>query len=135
VTTANLCRRRRFIPAAERYNLMPTIDRWVIRTAFALLARQRARGTGSAGVYAINHFGRLDRDDEFLDFVQASSPHGVAQRPICFEITETTAVDDRCRRPTQFMALLRALGCRFALDDFGVGVSSFTYLKHCRSTT
>jgi diguanylate cyclase (GGDEF)-like protein/PAS domain S-box-containing protein len=119
-----------FIPAGERYHLMPTIDRWVISTAFALLARQRAPGTGSAGVYAINISGASIGDDEFLDYVQAQfALHGVACDQICFEITETTAVAS-LSKATQFMTVLRALGCRFALDDFGVGVSSFTYLKH-----
>ena len=119
-----------FIPAGERYHLMPTIDRWVISTAFALLARQSDHGAAPAGVYAINISGASIGDDEFLDYVQKQfSLHGVPYAQICFEITETTAVAS-LSKATQFMTALRSLGCRFALDDFGVGVSSFTYLKH-----
>jgi EAL domain-containing protein (putative c-di-GMP-specific phosphodiesterase class I) len=118
-----------FIPAAERYHLMPAIDRWVIETAFATLAR-RLEGAEDHGVHAINVSGASLGDDEFLDYVQAQFVrHGVPHACVCFEITETTAVAS-LSKATQFMAALRALGCRFALDDFGVGVSSFTYLKH-----
>ena len=119
-----------FIPAGERYHLMPTIDRWVISTAFALLARQGADDAAPADVYAINISGASLGDDEFLDYVQKQFVlHGVPHARICFEITETTAVAS-LSKATQFMTTLRALGCRFALDDFGVGVSSFSYLKH-----
>ena len=118
-----------FIPAAERYHLMPAIDRWVIDTAFATLARQ-LEGGDVPGVYAINVSGASLGDDDFLDYVQAQFVrHGVPHACVCFEITETTAVAS-LTKATQFMTALRALGCRFALDDFGVGVSSFTYLKH-----
>jgi diguanylate cyclase (GGDEF)-like protein/PAS domain S-box-containing protein len=121
-----------FIPAAERYHLMPAIDRWVIDTAFATLARQlqATREARASGVFAINVSGASLGDDEFLDYVQARFVrHAVPHASVCFEITETTAVAS-LTKATQFMTTLRALGCRFALDDFGVGVSSFTYLKH-----
>ena len=120
-----------FIPAAERYHLMPAIDRWVITTAFGELARQLEAGDGAqAGVCAINVSGASLGDDDFLDFVQAQFlVHRVPHARVCFEITETTAVAS-LTKATQFMTALRGLGCRFALDDFGVGVSSFTYLKH-----
>ncbi len=119
-----------FIPAAERYHLMPTIDRWVIRSAFRVLAERL--GTGDApgtGSYAINVSGASIGDDQFLDFVRENFarfhiPHSM----ICFEITETTAVTS-LSRAAQFIGALREPGCRFALDDFGVGVSSFAYLK------
>ena len=119
-----------FIPAAERYHLMPAIDRWVIASAFAILARMLETEPPPSGVFAINVSGASIGDDAFLDFVQSqflrySVPHG----NVCFEITETTAVAS-LSKATAFMTTLRALGCRFALDDFGVGVSSFTYLKH-----
>ena len=115
-----------FIPAAERYHLMPAIDRWVIATALSMLARN----PGAQGIHAINVSGASIGDDEFLDFVRAQfDQHAVAHARVCFEITETTAVAS-LTKATQFIAMLRALGCRFALDDFGVGVSSFTYLKH-----
>ncbi|MGE5170217.1 MAG: EAL domain-containing protein [Rudaea sp.] len=121
-----------FIPAAERYHLMPAIDRWVIGTGFAMLARHVAASpdVASLGVYAINVSGASLGDDDFLDFVQAQFVrHGVPYENVCFEITETTAVAS-LSKATEFMVALRRLGCRFALDDFGVGVSSFTYLKH-----
>jgi diguanylate cyclase (GGDEF)-like protein/PAS domain S-box-containing protein len=121
-----------FIPAAERYHLMPAIDRWVISTALGMLAHHVETGgdRSSIGVYAINVSGASIGDDDFLDFVQAQFlrfrvPHAC----VCFEITETTAVAS-LTKATEFMTALRGLGCRFALDDFGVGVSSFTYLKH-----
>ena len=119
-----------FIPAAERYHLMPAIDRWVIASAFALLARQFDDSGAPDGVFAINVSGASIGDDDFLDFVQAQFVrYAVPHASICFEITETTAVAS-LSKATEFMAALRGLGCRFALDDFGVGVSSFTYLKH-----
>src|SRR5579862_6053974 len=119
-----------FIPAAERYHLMPAIDRWVISSAFAILARQIESRRAAPGVVAINVSGASIGDDDFLDFVQAQFlRYGVTHASVCFEITETTAVAS-LSKATQFMSALRALGCRFALDDFGVGVSSFTYLKH-----
>ena len=120
-----------FIPAAERYHLMPAIDRWVINTAFGQLARQLEDGDeAQTGVCAINVSGASLGDDDFLDFVQAQFVvHRIPHALICFEITETTAVAS-LTKATQFMSALRGLGCRFALDDFGVGVSSFTYLKH-----
>ena len=119
-----------FIPAAERYHLMPTIDRWVIRSAFRVLAERLGMGDASGtGSYAINVSGASIGDDQFLDFVRENFarfhiPHSM----ICFEITETTAVTS-LSRAAQFIGALREPGCRFALDDFGVGVSSFAYLK------
>jgi diguanylate cyclase (GGDEF)-like protein len=119
-----------FIPAAERYHLMPAIDRWVISSAFEIMARQFDAGAAPVGVHAINVSGASIGDDDFLAFVQAQfTRYAIAHASVCFEITETTAVAS-LSKATQFMATLRALGCRFALDDFGVGVSSFTYLKH-----
>jgi diguanylate cyclase (GGDEF)-like protein/PAS domain S-box-containing protein len=115
-----------FIPAAERYNLMPVIDRWVIRTAFAALAARRH----AEGTWAINLSGASIGDEDFLDYVREQfDRYHVAPGAICFEITETTAVTS-LDRASRFIAALRGQGCRFALDDFGVGVSSFTYLKH-----
>jgi EAL domain-containing protein (putative c-di-GMP-specific phosphodiesterase class I) len=121
-----------FIPAAERYHMMPAIDRWVISTAFATLARFQRGEPGAAadtGVCAINVSGASLGDDEFLGFVeQQFVQHGIAHSRICFEITETTAVAS-LTKASEFMTALRRAGCLFALDDFGVGVSSFTYLK------
>src|SRR5689334_6382602 len=117
-----------FIPAAERYHLMPSIDRWVIRTAFRVLAERRAAGQ-PIGTYAINVSGASIGDDQFLDYVRENFARFRIPHPaICFEITETTAVTS-LSKAADFIGALREPGCRFALDDFGVGVSSFTYLK------
>jgi EAL domain-containing protein (putative c-di-GMP-specific phosphodiesterase class I) len=119
-----------FIPAAERYHLMPAIDRWVIASAFAILERLLESDPRPSGVFAINVSGASIGDEAFLDFVQSQFlRYSVPHTSVCFEITETTAVAS-LSKATAFMSTLRALGCRFALDDFGVGVSSFTYLKH-----
>jgi EAL domain-containing protein (putative c-di-GMP-specific phosphodiesterase class I) len=120
-----------FIPAAERYHLMPSIDRWVIRTAFRTLADRRAAGDAAvaSGTYAINLSGASIGDDQFLDYVRESfARFRIPHRSICFEITETTAVTS-LSKAAEFIGAMREPGCRFALDDFGVGVSSFTYLK------
>jgi diguanylate cyclase (GGDEF)-like protein/PAS domain S-box-containing protein len=120
-----------FIPAAERYHLMPAVDRWVIGTALGLIAEYAAAGAlDRLGTCAINVSGASLGDDEFLDFVQSQFVrHRVPHSAVCFEITETTAVTS-LTKAIDFMTALRGCGCQFALDDFGVGVSSFTYLKH-----
>ena len=118
-----------FIPAAERYGLMPAIDRWVIRNALALHAdRSRAGAVGE--VYAINLSGTSMGDVDFLPFVREQFQLSkVPPRSICFEITETAAIADLAKAAV-LMRTLRDLGCRIALDDFGSGMSSFSYLKH-----
>jgi diguanylate cyclase (GGDEF)-like protein/PAS domain S-box-containing protein len=118
-----------FIPAAERYHLMPAIDRWVIYTAFTLLADFYRRQPTPRTHFAINLSGQSLSDDNFLQFVMTQfDASGVAPATICFEITETAAVANLPRART-FIARLKELGCRFALDDFGSGLSSFGYLK------
>ena len=128
----NLIPPAEFLPAAERYNLMPDIDRWVITTAFGILAQQLESGDGSdiGENIAINLSGASIGEDSFLDFVRAQfMQFRIPYSQICFEITETTAITS-LSKAMDFMTSLQALGCRFALDDFGVGVSSFTYLKN-----
>ena len=117
-----------FIAAAERYHLMPAIDRWVIATAIQMLGERRVRGEGK-GVFSINISGQSLDDEEFLGFVVDQLHQGkVSPESICFEITETTAASN-LMVVQRFIAVLRGMGCQFALDDFGRGVSSFAYLK------
>jgi EAL domain-containing protein (putative c-di-GMP-specific phosphodiesterase class I) len=119
-----------FIPAAERYNLMPAIDRWVIRSAFSTLAALRTQGQANLiETCSINLSSASIQDERFLDFVreqfaQVAVPHSA----ICFEITERAAIAN-LGKAKQFIQELRALGCTFSLDDFGAGWSSFAYLK------
>jgi len=117
-----------FMPAAERYGLVTTLDRWVVDTALTWLAASPAH-LSELELCAINLSGSSLSDDEFLGFVlgriEASE---VPAEKLCFEITETAAIGD-LSSATRFLHSLRAFGCRFALDDFGSGLSSFAYLK------
>jgi diguanylate cyclase (GGDEF)-like protein/PAS domain S-box-containing protein len=119
-----------FIPAAERYNLMSTLDRWVIHEALSQLADKTPESKQAHFTLAINLSGTSLSEDRFLDFVKdelekAQLPAGA----ICFEITETAAISNLAR-VIHFMQELKKLGCKFSLDDFGSGLSSFTYLKN-----
>ncbi|HXS80734.1 MAG TPA: EAL domain-containing protein, partial [Gammaproteobacteria bacterium] len=118
-----------FIPAAERYNLMPALDRWVISYTLETLAFRGAPGT-TPYTLAINVSGTTLNDARFLDFVlDELTAASVAPGAICFEITETAAIAN-LDRVISFMRALKARGCRFSLDDFGTGLSSLTYLKN-----
>jgi diguanylate cyclase (GGDEF)-like protein len=120
-----------FMPAAERYGLMPLIDRWVVRNAFALLAsRLNSTEPVNLSSCAINLSGATFSDDDFIDYVRRQFDlYRVPPGMICFEITETSAIAN-LPNAKRFIQALKKLGCRFSLDDFGTGMSSFTYLKH-----
>ncbi len=125
-----------FIPAAERYNLMHIIDRWVISTFFASLdqycqeAGQCCSELCCSDMYAINLSGASINDDSFVDFLeQQFTLYSVPPQVICFEITETVAITN-LSKAGKLICKLKQLGCRFALDDFGSGMSSFAYLKN-----
>lgn len=118
-----------FIPAAERFGLMPAIDRWVVETTLANFSRLHPSGR-PISLCAINLSGPTFEDAAFADFVlDAIDRHGVSPRHLCFEITETAAVSNMARA-VEFMQRLRAAGCKFSLDDFGSGMASFGYLKN-----
>ena len=117
-----------FIPAAERFQLMSAIDRWVVSRAVQLAAAQARRGQPVE--LSINLSGQSLSEDQFLDFVvDQIEKSGVDPAVLCFEITETAAINNLARA-VRFMNSVRRLGCRFALDDFGSGMSSFGYLKN-----
>jgi diguanylate cyclase (GGDEF)-like protein len=120
-----------FIPVAERYNLMPAVDRLVIATAFAQCARIAVQ-EGNIGPHrwAINLSGASLSEDGFLEFVRDQfEMTGMPHPAICFEITETAAIAN-FDKAAHLIRELKQLGCGFSLDDFGSGMSSFGYLKH-----
>ncbi|MBI2295427.1 MAG: EAL domain-containing protein [Betaproteobacteria bacterium] len=127
-----------FMPAAERYNLLTSIERWVVSTLVEYLHRQWVSGgipreadaRGERGYYSVNISGASINDKSFPDFLRNlltryELPHGL----LCFEITETTAISN-LTKAAELMHDLKGMGCRFALDDFGTGMSSFAYLKY-----
>jgi len=118
-----------FFSAAERYQLMPQIDRWVVTNTLARLGRFTDFLEESGAVFAINLSGQSLGDDALLSFIEQEIDRtGVPSKSLCFEVTESAAVSSRDKAGA-FIDALRERGCRFSLDDFGAGLSSFTYLK------
>mgnify|MGYP005811202635 CR=1 FL=1 len=118
-----------FIAAAERYNITPAIDRWVLENTLRWLVSE-ADERERLALCAINLSGQSLGDDKFLPFViEQFQKSGLDPTKICFEITETSAVAS-FSQANRFIKSLKELGCKFSLDDFGTGLSSFGYLKH-----
>ncbi len=118
-----------FLPTAERYQIMPEIDRWVVRHALEKIAPLRDILAQRRALFAINLSGQSIGDESFLHYLctcfeETRTPENL----ICFEITETAAVAN-LEKARRFIEELRFRGCRFSLDDFGAGLSSFAYLK------
>lgn len=118
-----------FLPAAERYLLMPMIDRWVVHHTLKALARCWQSIAAANPVFCINLSGQSFTNPGFQPFlIDEIRDSGIPPRNICFEVTETAAIaniDDAI----SFMTALKSFGCSFSLDDFGAGLSSFGYLK------
>jgi diguanylate cyclase (GGDEF)-like protein len=118
-----------FISAAERYQLMKELDRWVVSRSLRTLSECGLAMSADRVRLAINLSGQSLGDEQFLDFVREQLlGSDIDPQIICFEITETVAVANM-QRAQGFMHALKRMGCRFSLDDFGTGLSSFAYLK------
>lgn len=120
-----------FLPAAERYNLMPQIDRWVVKAAFSSLYElfSHRRMLADPGMFFINLSGASLSDESFYNYVKQQLRHYMLPpQMICFEITETAAIS-RFSDAAEFIKNIRRGGCRIALDDFGSGLNTFSYLK------
>jgi len=121
-----------FIPSAERFNLIPEIDRWVVRKFlqdYSLHASGLKKKDKPLAQYMINLSGASVGDEQFLDFLKVQlGQHPEIAKHICFEITETAAISN-IDQAVCFIQELKLLGCQFAIDDFGSGMASFAYLK------
>jgi len=116
--------------AAERYYLMPQIDRWVTSTTITLLAEYAEAVAATGANFAINLSGQSLSDDDILEFIDEElRVSGIPAATLCFEVTESAAVSNLHKAQT-FIDELRERGCRISLDDFGAGLSSFAYLKN-----
>ncbi|MDH3692609.1 MAG: EAL domain-containing protein, partial [Gammaproteobacteria bacterium] len=117
-----------FLPAAERYDLAPRLDRWVVRTALSWFA-EHPDELARLGSCSINLCGQSTADEEFLDYVKRQlDQNEIPPEKVCFEVTEMAAIANLAT-VTKFMTGLKERGCQFALDDFGSGLSSFAYLR------
>ena len=123
-----------FLPAAERYKLMTDIDKWVIQSLFAIISaeinhKSPVKSVKDQYLFNINLSGDSIGNQALLDFVKLKlQEYSIPPEVICFEITETAAISDMANA-INFIEAMKALGCLFALDDFGSGMCSFSYLK------
>ncbi len=114
-----------FMPAAERFGLMATVDRWVVNKSLQMYSA----GAMDFAMITINLSGQSLSDPDFLDYlVEKINRADVNPYQLCFEVTETAAIGNLANA-IRLITTVKNLGCRFALDDFGSGLSSFTYLK------
>lgn len=117
-----------FMQAAERYHLMPSVDRWVLQAAFAAIGAGALRLPAGRSV-AVNISGQTLADPKFLEFVvECLDRSGVRPEQVCFELSESV-VAANMSHAARFVAVLHGLGCQFTLDDFGSGLGSFANLK------
>ena len=116
--------------AAERYRLMPQVDRWVTSTTLARLAQHRDAIDSGRVRFSINLSGQSLSDDEILEFIDGEMQENeVPATALCFEVTESAAVSNLAKAQA-LISELRKRGCSISLDDFGAGLSSFAYLKN-----
>ena len=116
--------------AAERYHIMPQIDRWVVSSALAALTDIKDSVDANGAVVSINLSGQSLGDDDIFEFIKDEIQHsGLPPSALCFEITESAAVSNLAKAQA-FIDELKAFGCTISLDDFGAGLSSFAYLKN-----
>jgi len=119
-----------FLPAAERYDLIQDIDKWVVHNALSTLHQHQSEKLSEQMFLSINLSGQSLSDSSFLDYVRTEIINsGCSPDHLCFEITETAAIANMSKA-IHFIKSLKELGCKFALDDFGNGLSSFSYLKN-----
>lgn len=120
-----------FLPAAERYNLMCNIDRWVIDHIFSYIEESiKVGNSGHYDRYCINLSGESINDEDFIEFLERKiNEYNIPTSSLCFEITETTAITN-LSKAAYLIEKIKSLGCTLALDDFGTGASSFAYLKY-----
>jgi diguanylate cyclase (GGDEF)-like protein/PAS domain S-box-containing protein len=118
-----------FVPSAERFRLMVSVDRWVVQTTLQALSRNAFQLARDRSV-AINISGQTLGDPQFLEFVvELLDSTGVAPEQVCFEISESALISNP-EHARRFVGVLHGMGCKFTIDDFGSGVGSFSSLKN-----